>query len=68
MSNFDIFKNTTKSVPESDEQIVRIPMYEIEIQGRKDHYMTADKVRAGKSSRLPINHVPNAGGTPGGSA
>jgi len=59
----DIFKNSTKSVPTSDEQIVRVSMEEIEIQGRKDHLPAQSK-----SAALPINHVPNSGSTPGGSA
>jgi hypothetical protein len=61
MSNLNIFQNSTKSVPTSDEQIVRVAMDEIQIQGRKDHLP-----KASKSAELPINHVPNAGGTPGG--
>lgn len=59
----DIFRNSTKSVPTSDEQIVRVPMDEIQIQGRKDHLPAQSK-----SPELPINHVPNAGSTPGGSS
>jgi len=63
MSNLDIFKNTTKTVPTSDAQIVRVSMEEIQIQGRKDH-LPANM----KSAELPLNHVPSAGSTSGGSA
>jgi hypothetical protein len=63
MSNLDIFKNTAKTVPTSDDQIVRVAMDEIQIQGRKDH-LPANM----KSEKLPLNHVPNASSTPGGSA
>jgi hypothetical protein len=63
MSNLDIFRNSTKTVPTSDAQIVRVAMDEIQIQGRKDHLPATQK-----SPELPLNHVPNAGSTPGGSA
>jgi hypothetical protein len=56
MSNLNIFQNPTKSIPESDEQIVRVSMKQIEIQGRTDHLPAQSK-----SSELPLNHVPNAG-------
>jgi len=56
MSNLNIFQNPTKSVPESDEQIVRVSMKQIEIQGRTDHLPAQNK-----SPELPLNHVPNAG-------
>lgn len=56
MSNLNIFQNPTKSVPESDEQIVRVSMKQIEIQGRTDHLPAQEK-----SPELPLNHVPNAG-------
>ena len=59
----DPFKNTTKMVPDSDAQIVRVPMNEIQIQGRRDHLPAMQK-----SPAMPLNHVPNAGSTPGGSA
>jgi hypothetical protein len=52
----DIFKNPAKSVPTSDEQIVRVNMEEIEIAGRKSH-LPAQMT----SKELPVSHVPNAG-------
>jgi hypothetical protein len=51
-----------KSVPTSDSQIVRVSMEEIEIGGRKSALPSQSK-----SDVLPINHVPNASSTPGGS-
>lgn len=52
----NIFQNPAKTVPESDEQIVRVTMKEIEIGGRMSHW-PAKHV----SDKLPISHVPNAG-------
>lgn len=52
----DIFRDPTKSLPKSDEQIVRVSMKENQIAGRTDHIpspSTADK--------MSISHVPNAG-------
>ena len=60
MSNLNIFQNQAKSIPTSDDQIVRVAMDEIQIGGRKDHLPSAMK-----SDRLPISHVPNAGSTVG---
>lgn len=61
MSNVNIFQNQAKSVPmKADEQIVRVSMEEIEIQGRKDHL----PVQA-RSDKLTLSHVPNAGTTTG---
>ena len=57
MSNFNIFQNPTKTVPTSDNQIVRVPMDSQEIGGRKDHLPAG-----GKSPDLSIQHVPNSGG------
>jgi hypothetical protein len=56
MSNVNIFHNPTKALPTSDEQIVRVGMDEIEIQGRKSHLPKSDK-----SGVLSVSHVPNAG-------
>jgi len=58
----DLFRNPVKSVPTSDSQIVRVSMEEIEIGGRKSALPAQNK-----SDVLPINHVPNASSTPGGS-
>ena len=60
MSNVNIFQNSAKTVPTSDDQIVRVSMEEIEIGGRKDHLPSAMK-----SDKLPLSHVPNAGSTIG---
>jgi hypothetical protein len=56
----DIFRNPTKSIPTSDEQIVRVDMESDDIQGRKSHLPAQMK-----SGSLTISHVPNAGSTPG---
>jgi len=60
MSNLNIFQNNAKSIPTSDEQIVRVDMEQIDIGGRKSHLPGA-----GKSDKLAISHVPNAGSTTG---
>ena len=60
MSNVNIFQNSAKSIPTSDEQIVRVGMEEIEIQGRKSHLP-----KSMKSGVLSINHTANAGTTVG---
>ena len=60
MSNVNIFQNQTKSIPKSGEQIVRVDMEQIDIQGRKSHLP-----QTMKSGALNINHVPNAGSTTG---
>jgi hypothetical protein len=59
MSNLNIFQNQAKSVPTSDEQIVRVAMDEIQIGGRKDH------LPAGQKSVATVSHIPNAGDTVG---
>ncbi len=61
MSNVNIFNNGTKSIPESDEQIVRVNMEEIEIGGRKSHLPAQ-----AKSGVLGVSHVGNAGTNTGG--
>lgn len=60
MANVNIFQNSAKSIPTSDEQIVRVDMEQIDIGGRKSHLPATMK-----SGVLPINHVPNAGSTVG---
>ena len=52
----DLFHNTAKSIPTSDEQIVRVSMEEIEIGGRKSHLPASQS-----SPSMAISHVPNAG-------
>ena len=61
MSNVNIFQNSSKSVPESDEQIVRIDMTKNDIGGRKSHLPGAMK-----ADKMSLSHVPNAGTMPGG--
>ncbi len=56
----DLFHNPVKSVPTSDEQIIRVNMEEIEIGGRKSHLPAQQK-----SGALGISHVPNSGSNPG---
>lgn len=60
MSNLNVFQNNAKSIPASDEQIVRVNMEELEIGGRKSHLPAQMK-----EGKLAISHVPNAGSTPG---
>lgn len=56
MSSVNIFQNNSKSIPKSDEQIVRVGMEQIDIGGRKSHLPSQEK-----SSALTLSHVPNAG-------
>lgn len=57
----NIFQNSAKSVPTSDEQIVRVSMEEIEIGGRKSHLPAK-----GSSPAMTLSHVPNSSSSPGG--
>ena len=57
----DLFHNTAKSIPTSDEQIVRVDMEQIDIGGRKSHLPSSEM-----SPSMGINHVPNASSMPGG--
>ncbi len=61
MSNVNIFQNNAKSIPTSDEQIVRVDMEQIDIGGRKSHLPSQEK-----SGAMNISHVPNAGSSVGG--
>ena len=56
----NIFQNNAKSIPTSDEQIVRIDMDKSDIGGRKSHLPAQEK-----SGALTLSHVPNAGSTVG---
>jgi hypothetical protein len=56
----NIFQDGTKSIPKKSENIVRVPMDELEIGGRKDHLPAADK------SEATLVHVANSGGKSGG--
>ena len=61
MSNVNIFQNNAKSIPTSDEQIVRVNMEQIDIGGRKSHLPAQEK-----SGALTLSHIPNASSAPGG--
>jgi hypothetical protein len=52
----DIFRDSTKSIPKSDPQIVRVDMEQQDIGGRKSHLPSGSK-----SDMMNITHVPNAG-------
>jgi hypothetical protein len=60
MSNVNIFQNSTKSIPTSDEQIVRVDLDKADIGGRKSHLPAQEK-----SGAMNISHVPNMSGMPG---
>jgi hypothetical protein len=57
----NIFQNPTKSIPTSDEQIIRVDMEHIDIGGRKSHLPAQQKAPG-----MTLSHVPNAGSVPGG--
>jgi hypothetical protein len=59
MSNLNIFQNQAKSIPTSDEQIVRVSMEQIDIGGRKSHLPAQSK-----SAEMTLSHVPNASSSP----
>ena len=53
----NIWQNNTKTVPMGkDSQIVRVPMDQIDIGGRKDHLPAMQQ-----GNELTISHVPNRG-------
>lgn len=56
----DLFHNTAKSIPTSDEQIVRVGMEQIDIGGRKSHLPKTEM-----SPSMSLSHVPNAGSNVG---
>lgn len=60
MSNLNIFQNSAKTIPESDEQIIRVDLTQSDIGGRKSHMPMQEK-----SGALNLSHVPNASSTPG---
>lgn len=55
MSNVNIFQNSSKSIPEKDEQIIRVDMEQSDIGGRKSHLPSAMK-----AEKMTLQHVPNA--------
>ena len=52
----DLFHNTAKSIPTSDDQIVRVDMEQIDIGGRKSHLPAQMK-----EAKLGVSHVASAG-------
>jgi hypothetical protein len=51
----NIWQNDTKSIPKgSDSMIVRVPMDQIDIGGRKSHLPTSQK-----STDVSISYIPN---------
>ena len=52
----NIWQDPTKSLPKNDEQIVRVPLEQMEIGGRTSHIPSPSK-----SPPMTIQHVPNAG-------
>ena len=60
MSNVNIFQNNAKSIPESDEQIIRVNMKQIDIGGRTSHLPGQEK-----SGAMGLSHVPNHGSATG---
>jgi hypothetical protein len=57
----NIFQNSAKSIPTSDDQIVRVDMESLEIGGRKSHLPAQQK-----ADKMAISHVPNKSSSPGG--
>ena len=56
----NIFQNSAKSIPKSDEQIIRVDMEQLDIGGRKSHLPAQSK-----ADSMAVSHVPNAGSTIG---
>lgn len=54
----DIFQNSTKTLPKSDDQIVRVNMEQIDLGGRKSHLPSQEK-----SGDLTLSHVASSGGS-----
>ena len=50
----NIFQNPTKSIPTSDEQIIRVDMEQIDIGGRKSHLLAQQnqQMQALKQQRM----------------
>ncbi len=48
----NIFNNSSKSIPTSDAQIVRVSMEEMEIGGRKSHLPAQEK-----ATKMTVEHV-----------
>jgi hypothetical protein len=53
----NIWQDNTKSIPKgTDQQIVRVPMDQLDIAGRKDHLPNQQR-----SQDMSISHIPNKG-------
>ncbi len=48
----NLFQNSTKSIPTSDAQIVRVDMEQMDIGGRKSHLPGQQK-----STKMTVEHV-----------
>ena len=60
MSNLNIFQNSAKSIPKSDEQIIRVDMEEQQIGGRKSQLPAQHK-----ADSMALSHMPNGSSMPG---
>jgi len=56
----NLFQNSAKSIPKSDEQIIRVDMEQADIGGRKSHLPGQSK-----ADSMTLQHVPNAGSMTG---
>jgi hypothetical protein len=56
----DIFRDSTRSIPTKDPQIVRVDMEQQDIGGRKSHLPPKQS-----APDMSITHVPSAPGTSG---
>lgn len=52
----NIFQDSTKRIPTSDQQIIRVDMEQLDIGGRKSSLPSGSK-----SEAMSISHVPNKG-------
>lgn len=52
----NIFHDSTTSLPKKDEQIVRVPLDQLDLGGRTSHIPSNIK-----SDKLAISHTPNHG-------
>lgn len=53
----NVYSNSTKALPKQDSQILRVPMDELEIGGRKSHLPSK-----AKDAKMAISHVGGSGG------
>jgi hypothetical protein len=52
----DIFQDRTKSLPKKDDQIIRVPLEQLDLGGRTSHIPAN-----AKSGTVAVKHIPNAG-------